>query len=95
MVWGSGNRGARGFVRSLWSWTGQTRLTVLTGQGGAAHAGQLSPLSISLTPLGWGLGRDIPVAAGGRRAQVGGDVSREQSGVGPPRALGVAVWTRP
>lgn len=54
-----------------------------------------SPLSISLTPLGWGLGRDIPVAAGGRRAQVGGDVSREQRGVGPPRALGVAVWTRP
>lgn len=72
------------------------RLTVLTGQGGAVHAGQFSPSSISLTPLGWELGRDTPVAAGGRRAQVGGDsVSQEQRGVGPPRALWVAVWTRP
>lgn len=53
-------------------------------------------LSVSLMALGWGLGRDTPVAAGGRRAQVGGDgVSREQRGMGPPRALGVAVWTRP
>lgn len=56
-----------------------------------------SPLPLYFTPApGLGLGRDTPVAAGGRRAQVGGDgLSREQRGVGPPRALGVAVWTRP